>query len=241
MQKGIIDRFRSLPMAPSAVLVGRTLVRRRQQRPRADRDVADRPARRLADPHVGRSRRSAASCCCCSSPTRSRWVMAVVGLLVPSPEVVNNAAFIVIFPLTFVANTFVPLEHAARRRCRRSPSGTRSRRSTQAARELFGNTGPQPPAPPTLGAAAPGGLHADLGRRSILVVFVPLADPPVPARPPAAEPRLTAGRDSGAPRDQAGPTSCVAGRAAQSSGRSSGCTASPRGSSTARLLPFGAV
>ena len=39
------------------------------------------------------------------------WIMAWVGLLVPSPEVVNNASFIVIFPLTFIANTFVPLEH----------------------------------------------------------------------------------------------------------------------------------
>ena len=32
----------------------------------------------------------------------------LVGLLVPSPEVVNNASFMVIFPLTFIANTFVP-------------------------------------------------------------------------------------------------------------------------------------
>ena len=42
------------------------------------------------------------------------WVMAWVGLLAPSPEVVNNAAFVVIFPLTFVANTFVPTGDAAR-------------------------------------------------------------------------------------------------------------------------------
>ena len=38
------------------------------------------------------------------------WVMAYVGLLVPSVEVVNNAAFIVIFPLTFISNAFVPPE-----------------------------------------------------------------------------------------------------------------------------------
>ncbi|MEY3505450.1 MAG: hypothetical protein RI898_203, partial [Actinomycetota bacterium] len=36
------------------------------------------------------------------------WVMACLGLLVPAPEVVNNATFIVLFPLTFIANTFVP-------------------------------------------------------------------------------------------------------------------------------------
>src|SRR3546814_12210918 len=38
------------------------------------------------------------------------WIMAYVGLIVPSPEVVNNASFMVIFPPTFVANTFVPAE-----------------------------------------------------------------------------------------------------------------------------------
>ena len=41
------------------------------------------------------------------------WVMAYVGLLVPSVEVVNNASFMVIFPLTFIANTFVPAGESA--------------------------------------------------------------------------------------------------------------------------------
>src|SRR5918999_1315933 len=35
------------------------------------------------------------------------WIMAFVGLKVASVEVVNNASFMVIFPLTFIANTFV--------------------------------------------------------------------------------------------------------------------------------------
>lgn len=39
------------------------------------------------------------------------WIMAYVGLLAPSPEVVNNASMMVIFPLTFVANRFVPAEN----------------------------------------------------------------------------------------------------------------------------------
>jgi ABC-2 type transport system permease protein len=39
------------------------------------------------------------------------WVMAYVGLLVPSVEVIDNASFIVIFPLTFIANTVVPSEN----------------------------------------------------------------------------------------------------------------------------------
>ncbi|SNS72601.1 hypothetical protein SAMN06893096_10758 [Geodermatophilus pulveris] len=37
------------------------------------------------------------------------WPMAVVGLLVRTPEVVDDAGFIVILPLGFVAHTFVPL------------------------------------------------------------------------------------------------------------------------------------
>jgi ABC-2 type transport system permease protein len=66
------------------------------------------------------------------------WVMAYIGLLVPSPEVVNNASFMVIFPVTFVANTFVRSEDL--------PGGLRTFAEwnpvstvTQASRELFGN------------------------------------------------------------------------------------------------------
>ena len=39
------------------------------------------------------------------------WIMAFVGLMVPSVEVINNATFMVTMPLTFVANTFVPAEN----------------------------------------------------------------------------------------------------------------------------------
>ena len=55
------------------------------------------------------------------------WVMASVGLMVPSVEVVNNASFMVILPLTFVSNAFVPSETFPAR-CRSSPNGTRCRR-----------------------------------------------------------------------------------------------------------------
>lgn len=36
------------------------------------------------------------------------WVMAFIGLIVPSVEVINNASFMVIFPMSFVA-VFAPL------------------------------------------------------------------------------------------------------------------------------------
>ena len=66
------------------------------------------------------------------------WIMAWVGLLVPSVEVVNQASFLVIFPLTFIANTFVPIETLPRPLevfAQWNPVSA----VTQAARELFGN------------------------------------------------------------------------------------------------------
>ena len=53
------------------------------------------------------------------------WVGVLLGSLLPTPEAVQGVAFVVIFPITFIASTFVPIEHAARACCRRSPSGTR--------------------------------------------------------------------------------------------------------------------
>ena len=96
--------------------------------------------------------------------------MALVGLMVRTPEVVNNASFIVIFPLTFVANTFVPLETFPPC-CRRSPSGTRCPRSPRPPAKLFGNS----PAPPDVWSLQHPVLYSVLwGSRSWLV-FVPLS------------------------------------------------------------------
>jgi ABC-type polysaccharide/polyol phosphate export permease len=102
------------------------------------------------------------------------WVMAWVGMLVPSPEVVNNAAFIVIFPLTFVANTFVPLD--------RLPGPLRAFAEwnpvssvTQAARELFGNIPPGTPAPTGWPLTHPV-VYTLLWAVAVLLVFIPLAN-----------------------------------------------------------------
>ena len=101
------------------------------------------------------------------------WVMAWVGLLVPSVEVINNASFIVIFPLTFVSNAFVPLESFS--------SGLRVfvewnpvSALTQASRELFGNIDPSVPAPDVWSLQHPA-LYTLLWVLLILVVFVPLS------------------------------------------------------------------
>ena len=88
--------------------------------------------------------------------------MAYVGLLVPSVEVINNASFVVIFPLTFVSNAFVPTESfdgILRTFVLWNPVST----LTQACRELFGNLGANPTRLRRLVDAAPGDLHADLG------------------------------------------------------------------------------
>jgi ABC-2 type transport system permease protein len=142
MQKGIIDRFRSLPITQSAVLVGRT-----------GSDVMNNVLTivimALTGLAVGWRIRGSAGDAVVGFVLlllfayAISWVMAWVGLLVPSPEVVNNASFMVIFPLTFIANTFVPTD--------KFPSVLRTIANwnpvssvTQAARELFGNTGGRP-------------------------------------------------------------------------------------------------
>ncbi|GIG20926.1 transport permease protein [Cellulomonas chitinilytica] len=173
VKKGIIDRFRSLPMAPSAVLTGRTLS-----------DVVNNVivlvVMALTGLLVGWGIHS--------SPAEAAlgfllllvfayaisWVMAWLGMLVPSVEVFNNATFIVIFPLTFVANTFVPLETLP------APLQTFAEWNpvsavTQASRELFGNIPagvPTPDAWPLQHAE----VYTLIWTGVFLLIFVPLAN-----------------------------------------------------------------
>lgn len=138
MQKGIIDRFRSLPMSRAAVLIGRTA---------SDvvYNVLTLIIMALTGLLVGwRIRNSvfdalAGFALLLVFAYAFSWVMAYVGLLVPSVEVINNASFIVIMPMTFISNAFVPLETfptVLRVFAEWNPVST----VTQAARELFGNT-----------------------------------------------------------------------------------------------------
>jgi ABC-type polysaccharide/polyol phosphate export permease len=101
------------------------------------------------------------------------WLMAMVGLLVRTPEVVNNASFIVIFPLTFVANTFVPLEtfpSVLRTFAEWNPVSS----VTQAARDLFGNTSPVAPPPEAWPLQNPE-IYTLIWVAVILAIFVPLS------------------------------------------------------------------
>jgi ABC transporter DrrB family efflux protein len=145
MQKGIIDRFRSLPMARSAVLVGRTT---------SDiiYNALSITIMALTGLLVGWGIRTsfleglAGFGLLLLFAYSISWIMAYIGLLVPSVEVINNASFMVIFPLTFVANTFVPIEtmpEALQTFAEWNPVSA----VTQAARELFGNIPPGTPEP----------------------------------------------------------------------------------------------
>ena len=55
------------------------------------------------------------------------WIGVLIGLSVPSVEVGQQLGFLIVFPLTFVSNAFVPVE-TLRAGCSPSRSGTRSAR-----------------------------------------------------------------------------------------------------------------
>lgn len=171
LKTGIIDRFRSLPMSPSAVLIGRTTA-----------DVVNNVLTVLIMTLTG----LAVGWRVTSSFGEAllgyvlllffayciSWLMAYVGLLVRTPEVFNNASFIVIFPLTFIANTFVPSENLP------GPLKTFAEWNpvssvTQAARELFGNIVPGTP-PPTAWPLQNPVLYTVLWGVALLLVFGPL-------------------------------------------------------------------
>jgi ABC transporter DrrB family efflux protein len=172
LQKGVIDRFRSLPMAPSAVLFGRTF---------SDvvNNVISLIVMALTGLVVGWRIRSsvlealAGFALLLLFAYAVSWIMAVVGLAVRTPEVVNNASFMIIFPLTFIANTFVPSNTLP------GPLETFANWNpisaiTQAARELFGNTSPAlPPADvwPMQNPVA----YSLIWIVGILAVFIPLS------------------------------------------------------------------
>jgi ABC-2 type transport system permease protein len=172
IKKGIIDRFRSLPMSPSAVLIGRTF---------SDvlNNVITIVVMSLTGLLVGwRIDTSvpealAGFLLLLFFAYAVSWIMAFVGLLVPSPEVVNNATFMTVFPLTFIANTFVPTNDfptVLRVIAEWNPVSS----VTQAAREFFGNTSPAMPPPDSWPMQEPV-LYTLLWIAIILAVFVPLS------------------------------------------------------------------
>ncbi len=172
MQKGIIERFRSLPMSRNAVLVGRT-----------GSDVLNNVIVIVVMSltglvvgwriHTSVLEAAAGFLILLLFAYAVSWIMAWVGLLVPSPEVVQQASFIVIFPLTFVANTFVPTNNfpgPLRAIANWNPVSS----VTEAARELFGNTSARSPAPNDWSLQHPV-VYTLIWVGIVLLVFIPLA------------------------------------------------------------------
>ncbi|WP_033347625.1 ABC transporter permease [Kitasatospora aureofaciens] len=108
MTKGLVDRFRSLPMARSAVLVGRTLADLCQTAFTVVvlALVALAVGWRVHDGVLGAL---GAFGLLLLLGYAFSWIGALIGLSVRSPEAATSAGLIWLFPLTFVSNAFVPV------------------------------------------------------------------------------------------------------------------------------------
>jgi ABC transporter DrrB family efflux protein len=140
LNKGIIDRFRSLPMARSAVLSGRTLS-----------DVVYNGGILIVlmlsgfavgwRVHTGVVAFLAGVALLLLFTFAMSWVGVWLGLSVPTVEVAQQVGFIVLFPLTFVSNIFVPpqtLPSWLQPIAEWNPASV----LTAAVRELWGNPNP---------------------------------------------------------------------------------------------------
>jgi ABC transporter DrrB family efflux protein len=172
MQKGIVNRFRSLPMSRSAVVFGRTAS-----------DVIYNVLSLVVMAaagllvgwriHNGIGKALLGFALLLLFAYAISWIMAYVGLRVRSVEAVNNASTMVIFPFTFISNTFVPAENlptALRVFAEWNPVSA----VTQAARELFGNIPLDAPEPAVWSLQNPV-LYALICIAVILAVFPYLA------------------------------------------------------------------
>jgi ABC transporter DrrB family efflux protein len=109
LHKGLIDRFRSLPMARPAVLAGRTM---------ADIVTNALSATILIITglligfsfHTSFPEAIAGFGLLLLFGYAFSWFFALVGMLANTPEAANSLAFIVVFPLTFISSAFVPVQ-----------------------------------------------------------------------------------------------------------------------------------
>lgn len=143
MHKGLIDRFRSLPMARGAVLTGRTLA-----------DLVQTTLTLVVLAGVAlivgwRAYENIGKVLCgflllLLLGYAFSWIGALIGLSVRTPEAATSGGLIWLFPLTFISNAFVPvtgmptfLQHVAEW----NPFSA----TVAGARQLFGNTMPGVP------------------------------------------------------------------------------------------------
>ena len=108
LHKGLIDRFRSLPMARPAVLAGRTLA-----------DVVTNALSAIIlivtglligfSFHTGALQVVGGFGLLLLFGYAFSWVFAYLGMLVSTAEAANSVGLIVVFPLTFISSAFVPV------------------------------------------------------------------------------------------------------------------------------------
>ncbi|MEU3272282.1 ABC transporter permease [Saccharomonospora sp. NPDC006951] len=173
LQKGIIDRFRSLPMSRFAVILGRTT---------ADQvlSIVVLVVMSACGLLIGwRIRGSAVDAVLgylmiLLFAFALSWVGAYIGLVARSVEVANSLGLIWMFPLTFISSAFVPQQSL--------PGILRSiadwnpfTAAVNATRELFGNTGPTGWPAPSGWPAENAALYAVLSSLAIIAIFAPLA------------------------------------------------------------------
>jgi ABC transporter DrrB family efflux protein len=171
MTKGIIDRFRSLPISRSAVLVGRTAS-----------DIFYNSTSILVMSLTGllvgwRIRNGILAAIggfllLLLFSYAISWIMAYLGLKVSSVEVINNASFMFIMPMTFISNAFVSSDDLP------GPLKTFAEWNpvssvAQAARESFGNIGKMPE--PEAWSLANPVAYTCIWVAVILAIFIPLS------------------------------------------------------------------
>jgi len=109
LQKGLIDRFRSLPMSRAAVLAGRTVS-----------DVFTNTLSMFVllvtgiligfSFHTDAIQIVGGMLLLLLFGYSFSWVFAFIGLVAPSAESANSIGFIAVFPITFVSSAFVPVQ-----------------------------------------------------------------------------------------------------------------------------------
>ncbi|MFE9477900.1 ABC transporter permease [Streptomyces spororaveus] len=142
MHKGLIDRFRSLPMARGAVLTGRTLADLMQT---ALTLVVLAMVALLVGwrTHTSAGEVLAGFALLLLLGYAFSWIGALIGLSVRTPEAATSGGLIWLFPVTFISNAFVPTENMAswlQPIAEWNPFSA----TVQACRELFGNPGVSP-------------------------------------------------------------------------------------------------
>ena len=172
LKDGIIDRFRTLPMSPSAVLIGRT-------NGNLFINAVSLVVMMITGFIVGWRIRSSfpealgAIALLLLFAYAFSWVMAFIGMSVRSPEVINNVSFLILFPLTFISNAFVPsdtLPTPLRVFAEFNPVSA----LVSAVRNLFGNSPPNSPVADNWAQQNPE-ITVMIGIIVLLVMFVPLA------------------------------------------------------------------